>query len=104
MNLLPRLTCLEPYATFTATFGLMLGIRVGTTPLEVNARTTAADDCADMPTGEHFVARLSTGVGVAKAAVAVSKAEMIVLSCMLELESVLGIWKGLLEVAQQGRR
>ena len=32
----------------------MLGMSVGTTPLDLKAATTAADDCAEMPTGEHF--------------------------------------------------
>ena len=51
----------------------MLGIRVGTTPLDVNARTTAADDCAEMPTGEQLVARFSVGVGTARTTVAVER-------------------------------
>ena len=62
----------------------MLGIKVGTTPLDVNARTTAADDCAEMPTGEHVEARLSVGVGDARAAAAVKRTEKIDLICILE--------------------
>jgi hypothetical protein len=61
----------------------MLGIRVGTTPLDVKARTTAADDCAEMPTGEQLDARFSVGVGAARTAVAVNRTEKIVLNCML---------------------
>ena len=66
----------------------MLGIRVGTTPLDVNARTTAADDCAEMPTGEQLDARFSVGVGAARAAVAVNRTERMVLKYILVKFSV----------------
>ena len=59
-------------------------MRVGTTPLDLNAPTTAAEDCADMPTGEQLVARLSTGVGDAKAIVAERRRERVFDSCILE--------------------
>lgn len=58
-------------------------MRVGTTPLDLNAATTAAEDCADMPTGEQLVARLSTGVGDAKATVAERRREKIFVSCIV---------------------
>lgn len=61
----------------------MLGMSVGTTPLDLKAATTAADDCAEIPTGEHFEFLFSVGVGEARVAVAVSKTDRMVLSCML---------------------
>lgn len=74
-KVLPRFTCLEPYATVTATRGVMLGIKVGTTPYCVNLWTTRAEDCAEMPTGEQEVARLSVSVGAANATDAARKNE-----------------------------
>ena len=58
-------------------------MRVGTTPLDLNALTTAAEDCAEMPCGEHGVARSSTGVGAARAAEALRRRERIVENCMM---------------------
>ena len=85
LKVFPRLTCLLPYATVTATFGEMLGMRVGTTPLDLKALTTAAEDCAEMPTGVHVVARFSTGVGAAKAAEALRRSERMVENCMFSM-------------------
>ena len=62
----------------------MDGMRVGTMPLDLKAATTAAEDCADIPTGEQLVARFSTGVGDAKAMVATTRRETIWVSCILE--------------------
>ena len=40
LNWLPRLTALDPYLTSTLTFGLIPGIKVGTTPLAVKEALT----------------------------------------------------------------
>ena len=82
VNLFPRRTSFEPYVTLTATLGLMLGIRVGTTPLDLNAETTGP---AGTPCSWQLVLRLSTGVatsstgvGAAQAAEALKRSERIV--------------------------
>lgn len=90
LNLFPRLTCLLPYATVTATFGLMLGIKVGTTPDDLNFWTTVADDCAEMPTGEQEVVRFSVGVGAASEAVAARRSEKTDVSCIFDDRSIVG--------------
>lgn len=70
----------------TATRGWMLGIKVGTTPNCLNLATTRAEDCAEMPLGEHAVVRFSVGVGAASEAVAARSSEKTEVRCIVNVD------------------